>query len=437
MFTNSRSTFYKLGDTRGPLKEILNNVKATSHVEIPFSKNNAFFMDNEAFRFLLAQRNGLAFSDTEKKDFSISWEKSADVSLQLLTYVANLQPHKIQDTISINEARRLILSLSEPLAHVAKNIDDNLRCIIRKQEELQDENKTVEELKKLLHYDMIRLKVIKLEHPRTVCTHQDCTDVHIIEDSKHINYKQVCHSRCYLNRVPQQVIGSPELKGCDAMEGLFSRTCKHCKHSYALHMHINFSTEPYTSREVNQKVDADIKKKEELVQSIKNVINDLKDQQQALEIEKQTVQKSMAKFAHFLNNNAIVPYNDKYQEYIQYLIENENSQGPHRRVDLITSYQNLINAHKQQMNILDKELTKAQEQNSNAIIISAEDVIQTVQALYNLKINGPIIQDFYKKQQNIRQREILLHTEKNIDAGRWYNSWKAKYKKYAPKMLQI
>ncbi|GJQ75236.1 hypothetical protein Trydic_g9835 [Trypoxylus dichotomus] len=384
VFTNSRSTFYKLGDTGGPLKGILNNIKNTSNAEIPFNKKNSFFMDNEAFRFLLAQRNGITFTDNEKKDFSISWEKSADISLQLLTYVASLQPHKIQDTISINEARRLILTLSEPLAHVAKNIDDNLRCIIRKQEELQDENKTVEELKKLLHYEMIRIKVVDIGHPRTVCTHQDCTDVHIIEDSKHINYKQVCHPKCYLKQVPKKVVGSPELKNCEAMEGLFNRTCKHCKHSYGLHMHISFTTEPYMSREINMKVNADIKKKEEFVRQIEDAINDLKNQKLTLETEKRTVQQSMAKFAHFLNNNAIVPYNDKYQEYIQYLIESENAQSVHRRVDLIASYQNLISAHKQQVNILDEELKKAQQENSDAIIVSTEEVMRTVEQLLRL-----------------------------------------------------
>lgn len=83
VFTNSRSTFYKPGDTIGPLKEILRTVKATPpHVEIPFSVDNVFCMDNEAFRFLLASRDGIKFSDGEKKDFSTSWEKSAEVSLE-------------------------------------------------------------------------------------------------------------------------------------------------------------------------------------------------------------------------------------------------------------------------------------------------------------------------------------------------------------------
>lgn len=86
-------------------------------------------------------------------------------------------------------------------------------------------------------------------------------------------------------------------------------------------MHIYFETEQYTDREIDKKVDADIKKKEEIVRDITAFINRLQTQKRALEGEKDIVQKSMAKFAHFLSNNAITPYNDKYQEFIQYLIE--------------------------------------------------------------------------------------------------------------------
>lgn len=98
----------------------------------------------------------------------------------MLSYVSGLKPHKIQDTISINEARRLILNLSKPLALVAKNIDDNLRNIDRKQIQMADKNNTIEELKQLLHFDMVKIEVIEIPHPRTVCTHSHCTDAYVV-----------------------------------------------------------------------------------------------------------------------------------------------------------------------------------------------------------------------------------------------------------------
>ena len=43
IFTNSRSTFYRPGDTAGPLKKILENIASKPpHVVIPFKKENVF-----------------------------------------------------------------------------------------------------------------------------------------------------------------------------------------------------------------------------------------------------------------------------------------------------------------------------------------------------------------------------------------------------------
>lgn len=83
LFTNSRSTFYRPGDTVTPLKQILDQIKSKPpHIDIPFNKKNVFCVDNEAFRFLIARRNGIKFDDDEKDNFSKSWTKSATVSVQ-------------------------------------------------------------------------------------------------------------------------------------------------------------------------------------------------------------------------------------------------------------------------------------------------------------------------------------------------------------------
>lgn len=78
LFTNSRSTFYRPGDTFIPLKKILADVKASPpFVEIPCGKNNIFCIDNEAFRFLAALKYNLSFTKEEKGDFEKSWKKSS------------------------------------------------------------------------------------------------------------------------------------------------------------------------------------------------------------------------------------------------------------------------------------------------------------------------------------------------------------------------
>lgn len=81
IFTNSRSTFYKPGDTLPPLKKMLKSVKDSSGVDIPFGKKNVFCVDNEAFRFLLASKAGIKFQEDEKANYAASWEKSVNVSM--------------------------------------------------------------------------------------------------------------------------------------------------------------------------------------------------------------------------------------------------------------------------------------------------------------------------------------------------------------------
>ena len=61
VFTNTRSTFYRPGDTAPALREVLDRVKKTPpHVDIAFTPDNTFCMDNEAFRFLVALKNGMS-----------------------------------------------------------------------------------------------------------------------------------------------------------------------------------------------------------------------------------------------------------------------------------------------------------------------------------------------------------------------------------------
>jgi len=80
IFTNTRSMLYSVGDTLPTIKEVFRQISSVSpHVEIPFNEHNVFCVDNEAFRFLLARRQGIHFSEGDKNDFKLSWEKSEEV----------------------------------------------------------------------------------------------------------------------------------------------------------------------------------------------------------------------------------------------------------------------------------------------------------------------------------------------------------------------
>lgn len=79
LFTNSRGTFYRPGDTLPPLRKVLEETQnKPPHVKIPLDKRNIYCMDNEAFRFLVAVRYGIHFNEREKDDFASSWKISSD-----------------------------------------------------------------------------------------------------------------------------------------------------------------------------------------------------------------------------------------------------------------------------------------------------------------------------------------------------------------------
>ncbi|CAG7734110.1 unnamed protein product [Allacma fusca] len=111
-FTNVRTSFYKPGDTLSVLKRLLSENK---DVEISISKHTVYCMDNEAFRFLAAVKNGIEFSDYDRINFSTSWDKSVEEMNRLLAHITSLHPHRTQDTISLNNARKLIVALKKPL----------------------------------------------------------------------------------------------------------------------------------------------------------------------------------------------------------------------------------------------------------------------------------------------------------------------------------
>lgn len=79
LFTNSRSTFYKPGDTAKPLCKVLQDIRLKPpHVEIKFESENYFCFDNEAFRYLVAlsHPNNVVFESCAYADYEKSWQRS-------------------------------------------------------------------------------------------------------------------------------------------------------------------------------------------------------------------------------------------------------------------------------------------------------------------------------------------------------------------------
>ena len=170
-FTHTKGTKFTPGGTLGLLKSLFSKDK---RILISTSQEKLFCFDNEALRFLACRQNSVVLNETDITDASNCWNKSAGETNRLLKYVESKSPHWIQDTVSLNRARKIIIELSKPLALIADNIQQNIDLANDKFEELKASKKKTDELKELLFRDVVKLVPVPLDTPKTVCTHPAC-----------------------------------------------------------------------------------------------------------------------------------------------------------------------------------------------------------------------------------------------------------------------
>jgi hypothetical protein len=105
------------------------------------------------------------------------------VDFRLISYIVGdasrdpIKPHQLANTFSINEARRIIGQLSQPLVDISQLIHENILILEKHKSNLQMENQSLAELKKNLYIPIIDLEVTHLTQPVTVCTSAKCADL--------------------------------------------------------------------------------------------------------------------------------------------------------------------------------------------------------------------------------------------------------------------
>ncbi|CAF3344480.1 unnamed protein product [Rotaria sp. Silwood2] len=92
-FTNALITFSMPGNTAPLLRNMFSSLSMN---DIPFTRTNTFFFDNESFRYLMAIQNGIKFDNEDTKEYTMSWSESVQESNRLLNYIlTNLIPCQI------------------------------------------------------------------------------------------------------------------------------------------------------------------------------------------------------------------------------------------------------------------------------------------------------------------------------------------------------
>ncbi|KAK4872828.1 hypothetical protein RN001_014857 [Aquatica leii] len=412
VFTNTRSTFYRPGETLPSLKKLLGTVKG---VDIACDKKNIFCTDNESFRFLAALKNKVQFTPTAVNNFSQSWTQSYEECLRMIKYIVGdannpgIVPHDVKNTISVNEARRLIVQLSQPLAEIAQLINDNIRAVDAHKDHLKFTTTSLTELRSKLYIPIIDLKVTKLNQPTTVCTSVQCSKVYEVGGKKKWHYHQKCHSPCYLSNVPKEIIGSPELINCAAMNP--NGECHKCSCRYQVHMHIYYETEAFENRLEDELVKTKIVTKEQAIQSAQNLSLKLSNRLWKLNKERETIIKTTAKFACFLKMNAITPYNDAYEAYLEYLIDREKSMGDVTDYELIKQLERILREYFEEKSAILNAMSEAQDGSS---FITADEIISSIQRLYSLELFGDRIREMVEAQNRARKDENKSETKEFV-----------------------
>jgi GTPase SAR1 family protein len=403
VFTNSRSTFFSPGDTLVPLKTMLNQIKNNPpHVDIAFNKKNVFCVDNEAFRFLVALKNGITFTESQKQSYNESWTKSAKECERLIETTIKLMPHKVKDSVSINEARRLIVSVSQPIAEITQNIFENISVMRKHQIELNECADDIEKLKQKFYMPIVELEYKELKKPRTICAGPNCSKVYNVNGIDKFHYPQICHEPCTLD-VPFWTMNESGIKSCKAIS-FFSGKCKRCKCNYKCHMHVVKCTRVIENNIVNEKVHNEIRTKEDAKREREKMIKELNERCESLSREKDTAIKLVAKFAHFLKTNAITPYNDSFKDYLEHLIENEIklAHNGSNNKENVKNLELMMIAYEEEKRILTNPfLTSANHP------ITTEEILKCINDLQKLEFCGRKITEALKAQEKAINEHII------------------------------
>ncbi|GBG92281.1 hypothetical protein CBR_g55050 [Chara braunii] len=389
VFTNARSTFYRPGDTMPPLMEMLKKVRhSPPHVDIELSKQTIYCLDNESFRFLAAVNQDLRFTKQETEDFARSWTVSVTECRRLIEYIVSRPPHQVQDTVSINEARRLILQLAMPLGDISKVIQINKKLIDEKMSEDVSHIKHISELRKISFVPCVDLQYVELKQPHTVCAADCCREVITVGGLAKYNYKTRCHTPCHLTNVEKETPNNPEIMSCWAIQP--DGTCRKCGCQWQFHMHVLHETTLVQSQQRDDSVHERITTLEEARARHGRFIAQLKEKSAKLDKEQETISRTLARFAVFLKANAITPYNDSTLEYLRHLIDEERGlqdagKGNSAVLEGLTK---LRAGYEEEVRILTAAMSDHSASSASGPRITPEEIKRSVEQLFSLEING-------------------------------------------------
>jgi hypothetical protein len=193
---------------------------------------------------------------------------------------------EIKFSISLNQAKKLIINLAKPISEIAINIDENIKRMQDKHKELSSMDQELVDLRKDLYVDQIILVPEAFDHSRTVCTSAKCvrhfTNKNGIIDTEYIQH---CHANCKcIKDVPFNTTNNAYLKDCAAMDE--KGRCKKCSCLWNMHMNITYEIKRVNERVMDQNQQKRINEKTNKKEEINKYLTSLMKLSEELKKEK-------------------------------------------------------------------------------------------------------------------------------------------------------
>lgn len=190
--------------------------------------------------------------------------------------------------------------------------------------------------------------------------------------------------------VPEQ-FPQPGLKSCNAF-GLFGNTCKRCGCSWEHHLHINFTQVKKPKVFKNTLIESTLFEKKDAFGAQQRMIEDCKQKLTELLNEQDVIKSISIRFATYLKQNAILPYNDLFEKYAELCIKNEQKCV---RQGKSTKLENLKRCLAEYLKDRDTILHAIDAGDKSVEEISFEEIEACQQQLFQLKHSGNNLKQLY------------------------------------------
>src|SRR5699024_5498367 len=121
------------------------------------------------YRFLVAKKEGYPFTQFQEAGFKEAWNSSVKQTEAMLDSIVDLPPHHLSDTVSLNNSRKIIILMAEPIIKLEQLLGKNIDRTNEFQSDVKTSNMEKTELAQNLRFEVFDIKLRELDYPVVVC----------------------------------------------------------------------------------------------------------------------------------------------------------------------------------------------------------------------------------------------------------------------------